>query len=722
MADSVAGKIRIDLLANAAQFNAGLRDASRSMGDFYSEFDRLSKKYNSQKALADRAKKENDSWIEAMRGAKYGGDAPLKDSHGFLGAFGGGDQELRNSLRYKSMIPWGNSLRTELSREAAETAALIGSKSKFIKNQLASAIKDMSIQAGDAAGFGGLIGTVGKFAAGHPILTAAALTGGYMVKQAFERDELARSIKRESLMLGQSAKDTSLLHGAGFDPEMGARFLRSISDQAPEQLEAFKKLHLSADDLSAKPLKDALLDVAKGFIAIRNPADRASAAMHLFGRSGAEVIATLDSLQTKFDLVGEHDLIKAEDITNVKAWDNAYKGAENTIKDIFHVAGKMTGFYDGTATDAARRIENAGHVLRLDQEGLDKSLARQEQEDYNTQHAAEIEKARIAQEKLSRETERETLARQKSDEHLKVLERKIYEARYGKEAGDRKDYYDELVKLGIKDKPVPQEWSLYAKENAPGQYLSQLMRKYDEGHAIDKKRREDEESQKKDEALRKSLSEHALSPKQKYDEEIAEATRLFGKTKSDIETLASIKKKALEEYYQAEAGLSAKQFKEEFKSTKEKFRERLDWLNKMGADKGLGLSGKDVSAAKDKAGEDYRKSLGLNDPLGDYSKKLRDLDDALKLGKDRGGITEEQFKRTRDKLRRSAVSEMISDVRDVQPIAAMQAGSSAIQNLIAQSQLHDPKVQLAKQAAAKLDAIERNTRNQANDKPVVFNF
>ncbi len=718
MADSVAGKIRIDLLANAAQFNAGLRDASRSMGDFYSEFDRLSKKFNSQKSLADRAAKERSAWADTM----HGNGGVLNEYLTANDMSFKSDQALRNSLRYKSMIPWGNSMRTELSREAAETAALIGSKSKFIKNQLASAIKDMSIQAGDAAGFGGLIGTVGKFAAGHPVLTAAALTGGYMVKQAFDRDELARSIKRESLMLGQSAMDTSLLHGAGFDPEMGARFLRSMSDQAPEQLEAFKKLHLSADDLSAKPLKDALLDVAKGFSAIRNPADRASAAMHLFGRSGAEVIATLDSLQTKFDLVGDHDLIKADDVTKVKSWDNACKGAYNTISDLAYVAGRMTGLYDGTATDLFRRVENAGHVLRLDWEGLEKSQTRQAKEDYNTEHAAELEKARIAQEKLAREAERESIARQKSSEHLKALDKKIYEARYGKEASDRKDYYDELVKLGIKDKPVPQEWSQYAKENAPGQYLSQLMRIYDESHAIDKKRLADEESQRKDEALRKTLSERAMSPKQKYDEEISDATRLFGKTKSDIETLASIKRKALEEYYQAEAGLSAKQFKEEFKSTKEKFRDRLEWLDKMGADKGLGLSSKEVLAAKERAGEDYRKSLGLNDPLGDYQKKLRDLDEALKLGKDRGGITEEQFKRTRDKLRRSAVSEMISDVRDVSPVSAMQAGSSAVQNLIAQSQLHDPKVQLAKQAAEKLDAIERNTRNQATDKPVVFNF
>ncbi len=140
--DNVAGTIRIDLLASAAQFNAGLREGGQGMGSFADEYEKHAGRIRqSAKALDEELQKRRSSWVEAMRGV--GG--PLRNVDGMIGAGPNAmDQATRNEVRHKEMVPWGMSYRTELSREAAATAAAIGEESQTVVKRLSEASHRMT--------------------------------------------------------------------------------------------------------------------------------------------------------------------------------------------------------------------------------------------------------------------------------------------------------------------------------------------------------------------------------------------------------------------------------------------------------------------------------------------------------------------------------------------------------------------------------------------------
>ena len=111
----------------------------------------------------------------------------------------------------------------------------------------------------------------------------------YFAERVREQNRLTREVKEAALQLGQGAEDTSRLLGAGFDPMMLSKFQRSLADQSPEQLTAFKKLGLNPDELGTKPLLESLESVAEAFDGkVGNAADRASIAMHLFRQVGCQ--------------------------------------------------------------------------------------------------------------------------------------------------------------------------------------------------------------------------------------------------------------------------------------------------------------------------------------------------------------------------------------------------------------------------------------------------
>ena len=77
MGNSVAGQIRIDLIAQAAQFNAGLREGKQGLGSFREEFERFSKSFDSQKNFESRMNTHAAAWKASV------GDMRRFDGEGF---------------------------------------------------------------------------------------------------------------------------------------------------------------------------------------------------------------------------------------------------------------------------------------------------------------------------------------------------------------------------------------------------------------------------------------------------------------------------------------------------------------------------------------------------------------------------------------------------------------------------------------------------------------
>ena len=113
------------------------------------------------------------------------------------------------------MLPWGNSMRTDLTREAAETAAAIGKSKQTVIRSLAAASKDIASEAGNAAGLGGLMSGVGRFAMGHPLITAGAMAAGFTLKSYLDRQRLGEEVGRNAIMLGQGGRVNQSVNGRG---------------------------------------------------------------------------------------------------------------------------------------------------------------------------------------------------------------------------------------------------------------------------------------------------------------------------------------------------------------------------------------------------------------------------------------------------------------------------------------------------------------------------
>lgn len=629
MAGSVAGQIRIDLLTNAAQFKAGMREAGRDgFGGFQQEAEKFSRGGGSQKAIAESIQKEKDAWRTAMKSLRedvkqYSGFDPRGNSRDMLSWYGmegsnrTGDQGLRNQTRWKSMLPFGMTMRTELSREAALTAAAIGDGKQKIVKSLSSAMGEIGMATANAGGFGGLAGTVGKFAMGHPLVTGLGLAGGFMAKQVHDRDVLAGETKAASRTLGQGSEDTSRLMASGFDQPTLSKFQKSLSDQSPEQMEAFGKLKLDPDKLGTEPLLQSLLKVRDAMDSnVKNPADRASVAMHLFGKGGATMIATLDEMKEKLDLVGDHDIIKPQDIERVEAWEHALKGASNTFSDLSLAVGKKLGSESGFGTQIARGVEAMKHIATWDWEGFDNTERRWKKEDYNVTHADEIEKAKTEQAKLANEGERYAAAMQKAKDQLQSLRDEISDVGL---TGDEKALSKFSRQLD-KDKIVGPERDSLMSEFAGAQNKkrqSEFDTKFD-----DDRRQAAEER----DSTAMSLAEKYKTPKEQRESELGKIEHYLGK---DSET-----------YGRANA----------------RFR------------------------------DEDRSRLGIKDPIGDFGKGYAELSDA----RDRGIINKREFGKRAGELGDRMLAGIAGEKPSINLNGAMAAGSREAHSVISSNMAADP--------------------------------
>jgi hypothetical protein len=553
MGSSVAGQIRIDLIAQAAQFSAGIRGGRQELGSFREEVDRLNKSFDSAKNAQKRFEQSEAAWETAMR--RLGGSAadPLNRrrvrlegdylSTGFFDPLAGPgriDQARRNEIRWKSMVPWGNSLRVELTREAAETAALLGSQKQTLIKEFSRSARELAGAGAGAMGFGGIFGKAAAFAT-SPMgaatigLTAVAGTIAHAVR---EHDQIAREVRITAMRFGTSSESASRLRASGLDETHLFRFQRSMAQQSDEQTKGFRMLGLDPTAMANMPLEKALKSVSAGFEKIPNAADRAYAAFLLFGRGAGEVLGVLSRMEEKKKMMGEFEIIHPEDIERVKAWDKSLKGASNTLHDLSLAAGRPLGSHSGVGTGMMRMFEMLGTgsfwgssldpkkqkllsrwakedaaieapqfhaMLRA---GVDKDTVYRLEADYLAGRFTKEEYDRIASEKIdamqenSERLEAQAEKRKDVDEKLRDLDRQLLGMEEGSAAEKRQKFLEAGIAAGLGN---------VASSGEPYGQLRDYMDRYDTATARiegDKERKEREKEldrereREQDEAVR----------------------------------------------------------------------------------------------------------------------------------------------------------------------------------------------------------------------------
>jgi hypothetical protein len=520
------------------------------------------------------------------------------------------------------------------------------------------------------------------------------------VKQFADRDRLAREVDRASGALGQTAGDTSRLMAAGIDPAMAAKFQGTLAGPSKEQGALLKSMGLDSAALASKPLAQSLSAVGAGLNAIQNPADRVNAAMTLFGRNGHEVLGTLTNLSQKLQNTPAGQLITADDIARVKAWDSALKGAGESLSRVMLAAGRKVGAESGIGTHLARGVEGIGHAMRWDWQAFDKAEARWNKEDKAAATAERTAAAAQHQARLAAEAERYATAMKWANDSLDGLTDKLADLRHGDGTAARNAFMREAREKGL--------------DKQPGG-MARVMQQYDAiDQEIDARQR-----RKQQEADRDNRLKGIRSPADVLHAEYSAIDSLRDAQLLSANQVAELKKRHLEDYYRTAHGLDRKQLAEELRSPAQKYQQHMQALEAMRrgtrGDDPFGLNPALQARARDK----LRGELGVRDSMGDYAKQFRDLKEA----RDKGLITGEQFDIRRRELRRTAVEGATSHLETVSPIGAMARGSAEAYSMLVQSQLNDPKAQLQQQANAKLDAIERNTRaNRAVTPETVLDF
>jgi hypothetical protein len=684
MSQSVAGQIRIDLIAQSAQFKAGMRDGAREgFGAFQQEAQKFDRWFNSQKPLAERIQKEKDAWNSAMKSLRpevAAGGGSMLPWYGMERMNARHDVALGNQTRWKSMVPWGMTMRTELSREAAETAARIGAEGQKVASSYARAMREIAGASGAAGGLGGVAGQAGGMfwmlkglggaALANPAATAALAVGTLKLNEEFARAAHAREVGRQSAMLGQGVEDTSRMMGVGFDPMMLSRFQRVLGEQTPEQLKSIGDMGLDAKKLAAEPLKQALGEVAAAFDKLKSPVERSTAAQHLFGRAGAEVIAVLKGMKTNEELLGKHEIVTPEQVARTKAWDNSLKGAKNTWHDLI---GTLGG--EGTGTNIMRRIEAMGAGTEEEKVRMRK---RQWQEDYNRDNAAALEKERVAEEKFAEAQSR----------RLDLL--RVKWKAYDDSVKSATAQLNAMRDAGLSDEGQREKFMQSLPTGTKG---AELLGQYDYLQ-WEKRKREMEKTA--------AEARRAENPRGTASAEFAEIKDLRDRQLIGENLYQTLRMKHLRDYYREAAGLETEQLRKQLLSPFQRYLEEKAWRD-AAVQQGV-LSPELAGRAQQKSGEDLRRSLGVKDPMGDYAKSMRELYEAFSSGK--SGITREQFDRRRKELRRGAVGESLSDMEELRPAAAIGAGSREFHSQYVQRMLADPKVKLAQDTLNKLNEID----------------
>jgi hypothetical protein len=673
MGASVAGQIRIDLLANVAQFKAGMREAGREgLGSFQEQVEKFDRWFDSRKSMASRTAKEGDSWVRAMRGD--GG--PLQNVGGMWGGMTP-DLALRREMRLRDQLPFGQSTWSTLSSADAARAAAIADP----KQSLAKSFSSLGGHVGGMLG-GGLGGTIGSaifspatLGIGASVAVVAELTHEFKKcaeearRTVLEADKIGLSVEGFDTL-----KRAAELTGTGVDAVTGSiqKMNKAIGLAASgdkDKQKGFAQLGLDANKLMGESPDQAFESIAKSVAKIGNQFERARIEAEIFGRGGMELDAVLRKTATDAEKIRAGELTEQDQQALASfgaGWESLKHKAGIAVKSVFADFAYDLEATIGMETRLTPPIDAATEAMKRSAEAA-------------MQYKENLKEALTP---------------------LESLRDKAHEMAVGSDRAARGKFIEGLDAKGIKG---------FDRDGA--------IADYDKAQADIKAT----EKSKADKADRDRLRKEGITPEGKLAASNAESERLFGGTKftasearewkalhagqlTDEETLAQLKRRHLEEYYREAAGLDAKHLAKEMQSPWEKYQEEKKWRQKAQAD---GILTPDLAGrAGAKADRDLKNALGISDPLGDYQKSLGDLDQAYQSGG--SGITKDQYEKRRQQLRDQAISGMAGDNQELHPTAAMAAGSREAHSLAVQNMLSDPKLKVAQETLAALKRIEKD--------------
>ncbi len=705
MSDAVA-KLRFDLLADTGKMTGPLVDAATAAEKMA---DRFNKSFDSVKQSMQRAEREADAWKKSMQaegsflasGMKF--DASPK--------MGG--------LPADKLIPWGDGFRKEISRQAAETAALLGKESTKLNGLMGSLLK-----VGEKVPGLSSVMELGSAVAMNPLSASIGAGGAYYEYVAQKSEGMrgrAHAAASAASEMGTDVETASRLNAVGFDPAMGARFQESIGKGS----HAFADLGLDAGKLDAEPITEALDQVGKALRNAKDPATRAAAAVEIFGREGMEVLPMLAGLKDRMAEVGEAALVSQEKLNKTKQYDRAKRLADEAEENAGDQMARGMGADEGFGTGFQRAKgaffsgawgwgSGAGDYWEKSQNVEDRAA----HDAVNAKFAAGY-KAQQAQEAAAKKAEED---RQKA---LAAANQGIFDLGQSSAAG-----IDEAIGTDQWGNHNAQRTKdLYKYANAAGwsdnrtyAELRQQEAMVRQGQLVGEAQglgtgRTASEKHEEDMAAIAAWQQHVMGGRPQGAVELGRMQKQADKNylsalgvKDPMADFADQFGELLKADAAKTHGLIGRAASELALSTVAAVTDPLasmaenrgaqrDAIRKM-REQGLGDK---ADRLQEQVTRGDLGALGIKRPEDEFKKQFQDLSDAL----GDHTITDKEFDKRKRELERQAAGEMTADVQTVSPVAAMAAGSREAYSLFAHAANNSTKDDLQKAANATLKNIER---------------
>ena len=697
MSDAVA-KLRFDLLANLAGFTGPMADAGATSDKMAERFNRA---FDSIKQSTERAKREMEAWQKAMQGE----GSFLASSQTSFGASGNARE-----LRLAEQLPFGKTFRTTLSKEAAETAAALGKETSNLKAKLDAAANSLVNRSGMAGGIG-------------LMMDPAALAGKafeFVTGKSEEMRERARQATHASQVLGTDVESASRLNAVGFTEEAGSHFQRSLFEGS----EGFKNLGLDAKKLGAEPLSQALAEVGKALSNTKNPADRAAAAMDIFGKSGTQLLPVLNNLKAKLDDVSESAIVTAQQAERTKRYDAAARESSRAQQEAAdRLARGMGGNEEGSSfqeyTGAYATFLSGGDTAKY-WERVTNAKDRASRAQVAAPYAAmEQDKAARAAEWQARQKEAAATitALGLTSEGGMIAARN--RDQYGNQtqdiiAGVRKQgailgwgenqMGDEIARQKAHQREgqlANEAWGLAGNRTASEQYAEnqRAIAKWRESVAPGRNDAGLELDRMNKTANRSYAAGLGIrNPEEEYADRMAELVKARGAFSAE-----KLQRAAADA---ADALMTA--VDQPFMTSLEKYNAHMSAI--ATAEKGGAYTADQARRRREAETEQELSHAGIRRPLDDFKKSMEEIA-GLRKG---GTISQEEFEARERSLRRQAISGSLEDLEEVHATAAVGAGSREAYSAQVSAQLSDPRTQLAVETNKKLDALVKAAQKAAD--------
>jgi hypothetical protein len=542
--------------------------------------------------------------------------------------------------------------------------------------------------------------------------------------------EKARAATHAGQVMGTDVESASRLNAVGFDEEAGAHFQRSIAENSP----GFKNLGLDAGKLAAEPLTQALAEVGQALKNAASPADRAAAAMEIFGRSGSELLPVLSGLKQKLDDVAESAVVTAEKALKTKQHDTEKKEADRAFDELSDRAARGLGADEGFGSAWEHTKGTAWSLLSGGMEGMQDYEQRRLAARDRNEKAAAAEKFRVLGEPQRLKEEAEQKKREERQKQLAEAGQAMTELGERSESGlvaarsrDNWGNQNEGIIAGVRKQGNILGWS----ESQMHREIERQEQKQREGQLANRawsladSSRTGLENYKQDQAAidtwkekvapytpdarrqlagmeKKRDDNYAASlgvqnPEQEYANRMADLLSAHGKISAEKLQRAAASA--------ADSLMSA--VDEPFMTSVEKFEAHM---------KAIGEREKEGAYTPDQARrrreaetEQELSHAGIRRPMEEFKKSI---DEITRL-KESGTITPEEYAKREKELRQQAVSGQLEGTEEVHAVAAMGAGSKEAYSAQVSAQVNDPRTVLAQATVAKLDLLVQAAQEAA---------